>query len=121
MIESWTALGELERGAVHGTPARPHDTLAACAAGGAGAVYRLRAGDEGALEASRATWHDKPPGTTYEDVGARLGPAVAVPGSGWWQRALVLGPAPEFCLLSAAPPATELPEEAVVVERQRVV
>ncbi len=36
---------------------------------------------------------------SYPDLLARL-PAAEV-----WQRQLVLGPAPEFCVLGAAPPA----------------
>ena len=128
LVEGWTALGELEHRAVRGAPGRPHQSLAATAGGGAGAVYRLRAGEEAAVGAPRAAWHNKPGGTGYRDLERALAPMLNEPGAGWWQRALVLGPAPEFCLLSPegpgplseAGPAGEL-AGLVVVERERVV
>jgi hypothetical protein len=53
-----------------------------------------------------AAWLAKPEGTTYVDWHAALaesaGEAAAV-----WQRQMVLGPAPEFCVL--APAALALP------------
>lgn len=65
-------------------------------AGGAGGLY-LRL-SEGGAQARQVSWFAKPAGMSYADLLARLPPGEA------WQRQMVLGPAPEFCLLGVAPP-----------------
>lgn len=92
-VEDFTALGVLNDAAVSGARGGPHDDVARLAAGGAGGVYRLRAPSRGGPTLDRTTWCSKPPGVPYADFLARLPPAEV------WQRQLVLGPAPEFCLV----------------------
>lgn len=97
-VDDFAALGVLNEAAISGTRREPHDAAARLAAGGAGGVYRRLAA--GTLEPiDRATWLSKPPGMSYPDLLARLPPGEV------WQRQMVLGPAPEFCLPGAAAPA----------------
>jgi hypothetical protein len=105
LIDDFAALGALNEAAISGARREPHDSVAALAAGGAGGLYALRAGDPG--EVATAWWFSKPAGTTYETFFGRLFPLAKEPGAALWQRQMVLGPAPEFCLRSpqeAAPP-----------------
>ncbi len=98
-LEDFAALGTLNEAAVSGQRRDPHDGAARMALGGAGGVYRrLREGP--ATPPVRATWFGKPADAGYPEFLAQVAPAEL------WQRQLVLGPAPEFCLLGADPPAS---------------
>lgn len=103
LVDDWAALGALEQAAVTGPRRAPHDRAARLAEGGAGGVYgRLREGAQDAPEV--VTWFAKPAGVPYPPF-----LAGAPPGE-LWQRKLVLGPAPEFCLAGpAAPPGADGP------------
>ena len=106
LIDDFAALGALNEAAVSGPRRDPHDRVAALASGGAGGVYALKAGEPG--DVATAWWFGKPRGTAYEVFFARLLPLTREPGAALWQRQMVLGPAPEFCLRSprvAAPPS----------------
>ena len=98
-------MGALNEAAVSGTRRDPHDRAAAMARGGTAGVYALKAGEPG--EVATAFWFDKPRGATYEAFSARLAPLTRE-GGALWQRQMVLGAAPEFCLRmprEGAPPA----------------
>jgi hypothetical protein len=97
-VDDFAALGALDQAAISGRRREPHDGAARLALGGAGGVYRrLREGPASAPD--RACWFGKPAGMGYPELLAQ------VPTAELWQRQLVLGPAPEFCLLGATPPA----------------
>jgi hypothetical protein len=98
LIDDFAALGALNEAAVSGARRDPHDRVAALASGGAGGVYALKAGEPGDVAA--AWWFSKPGRTSYESFFARLSPLTREAGTALWQRQLVLGPAPEFCLRS---------------------
>lgn len=91
VVDDWAALGVLNS---HAPTLAAHAGPASMAVWGSGAVYRLVAG-ESALDAPDARWEDKPPGVPYENFHAKL------PQKSIWQRQLVLGPAPEYCLPGA--------------------
>jgi len=106
VVEGWHALGELNAAAVSGSREPAHARVAARSAGGAGAVYALVRG-LGALEhATCAAWFAEP----------REPPQ----GADVWQRQMVLGPAPEFCIVCAR--GVDLPyyDRENVVERALV-
>jgi hypothetical protein len=115
LVDDFTALGALEEAAISGRRREPHDGAARLALGGTGGLYRRRA--EGDLAApTRASWFGKPDGAGYDAFLAQ------VPAGELWQRQLVLGPAPEFCLFDAAPPTAAadplaLPVRLLVQER----
>ncbi len=99
LVDDFAALGALNEAAVSGARRGPHDAAAVLAAGGQGGVYRLLT----ALReptAPRTTWCSKPAGVAYPDYLARLPPGEI------WQRQLVHGPAPEFCVVGADAAAT---------------
>jgi hypothetical protein len=99
LVADWTAVGKLNEAAVSPPHQGPHDRVASLAGGGSGAIYLLRAGQAN-LQVRVATWLEKPRDMSYEEV---LGQLRATPESlGVWQRQLVLGPAPELCVLAAA-------------------
>jgi hypothetical protein len=96
-VEGWEALGELNAGAVTGPRAAPHDAVAFEAGAGAGAVYRLLAGE--GLSARAAAWLPKPDGEPRDAFHA----ALAATGGAVWMRQMVLGPAPEYVVRSDEP------------------
>ena len=88
LVDDWPALGALNAAA----PAVPgHREVAALSGRGAGGVYALLHGDPG-LDAVTAAWTGKPRGEDHAAFQA------ALPRRGAWQRQMVLGPAPEYCL-----------------------
>jgi len=124
LFEDWYVLsgsGELDRLdeiAVSGDRAAPHDRLASAVAWGAGGLYRLRAGAAHG-DQTAAQWFVKPAGMRYADLAAILA-AVVSPEHAVWQRQMVLGPAPEYCV--AGPETVALPVEfAARTVRRRLV
>ena len=111
LIDDFAALGSLNEAAVAGSRRDPHDSVAALAAGGSGGLYALKSGRIG--EEKHASWFGKPSGTSYPALFERMEPLVTEVGGALWQRQMVLGPAPEFCLRS--PSATALPPELKVL------
>jgi hypothetical protein len=107
VVEDWEALGVLEEAAVsHGH----HDAHAAAArrsGAGTAAVYRRVEGRLAPAQAHAAVWVTRP------HAGAELEPAELLADGlepervSLWRRCLVLGPAPELCVLGAwsEPPA----------------
>jgi hypothetical protein len=96
-VDDFAALGALNEAAVSGQRRVPHEGAARLAQGGAGGVYR-RVREAAAAEPAVVAWFGKPAELGYPELLARVPPAEL------WQRQLVLGPAPEFCLFGAAPP-----------------
>jgi hypothetical protein len=93
LVDDWAALGTLNEAAVSGERRLPHDAVAAMAAAGWGGVYALVRGPARPPELAR--WEDKPRAEGYDGyMDRQLAPAI-------WQRQMVLGPAPEFCLAEA--------------------
>jgi hypothetical protein len=96
---------------------------ARAAAAGAGALYRLVRGEPEGIEpavaeARFAAWLTKGKQRTYDELFASLEPLTTQPGVSLWRRQMVLGPAPEFCLLAPTPVdvpggLSALPEERV--------
>lgn len=107
-VEGWSALGVLEAAAVSRGHESAHRDAARRAGVGTAAVYRLI---EGALEPARAqlaAWVGRPAANDDPSLAQLLGDGVPPSEGSLWQRCLVLGPAPEFCLLLGA---EELPAE----------
>jgi len=84
LVDGWAALGELNEAALAPPRRAEHDAAAAASAHGWGAVYRLLDGPP------------EPP------AAVRWAPAREA-ASAVWQRQMVLGPAPEFCLSGGGP------------------
>jgi hypothetical protein len=81
LVEDWAALGELNATAVDASHGGYHDAAAELVAEGWGGVYALVRGEAQPPEAT--SWRWKRP----DDPDATV-----------WQRQMVLGPAPEYCL-----------------------
>jgi len=96
VVQNFAALEALNEGAVSGSCKEPHNRVASHAAGGAGGLYQLRAGEPGLATAHAALWFAKPSGMSYEDLYAALQPGIEQATGSLWQRQMVLGPAPEF-------------------------
>jgi len=118
LIENSAALDALNEAAVSGGRAAPHDAAARMAAWGSGKLLSLAQG-----EADLAALHEaafaKPAGMAYSDLYAMTEPFTSRPGVALWRRMMVLGPPPEFCLVSrerAQLPAELAPE--VLVRRK---
>jgi hypothetical protein len=106
LVQSSAALDFLNEAAVSGSRAAHHDAAAGMAASGTGKLLMLAQG-EATLSAGHETLFAKPAGMSYADLYARLQPFSSGPGAGLWRRMMVLGPPPEFCLVTTSP--VELP------------
>ena len=85
LVDDWTALGVLNDAAIDAAHRGEHDAVASMAGDGAGAVYKHIAGDLPVGDSGAAEWSHSRPDADGEFA--------------LWQRQLVLGPGPEFCLL----------------------
>lgn len=105
LLEDFAALGVLNEAAVGRGHRSPHDEVARRYGVGSGAVYGLVEGDRrGELLASATTsvWVERAPGSSPRMIAELLGDGVEPGHASLWRRHLVLGPAPEFCLLTSA-------------------
>jgi len=103
-VESFAALGALNDAAVSGPRREPHDEAARAAAGGTAGIYRLRGGAIDSAHVRCASWFSKPAGMTYDELFSALGGWIDSSANALWQRQMVLGPTPEFCLRSSRKP-----------------
>jgi hypothetical protein len=107
LLEDFAALGVLNEAAVGRGHRSTHDVAARHLGGGAGGLYALLEGgrsDTGALatplaEANVGIWVARPAGAPRRQLGELLGDGMDPQHASLWRRQLVLGPAPEFCLL----------------------
>src|SRR6478672_3844893 len=117
LVDDYAALGPLNDAAVAGICQEPHRRTAAAAAGGIGALYRLRTGRPRVPESVFATWITKGPPVGYEHFYGRAEPLTERLGGSLWRRQMVFGPAPEFCLLSPTRPEPQSVLQAFSVKR----
>lgn len=120
LIEGSAALDGLDRGAVSPPHQASHDTIATSVAGGAGGLYRLRAGESREGQARWASWFQKPEGMTYPSLYQLLEPLTQGGRAALWGRQMVLGPAPEFCLQSSEPLSLPAPIDAAILALRRI-
>jgi hypothetical protein len=132
VVEDFAALGVLNEAAVGRGHRTAHDQLARRSGPGSGGLYALLEGEgsmmgQGASapgERSPAIWVQRPPGSRPRMLGELLGDGMDPARSSLWRRQLVLGPAPEYCLLAHERPpgaaATRLPAgwTATTLERE---
>ncbi len=104
LLEDFAALGVLNEAAVGRGHRTSHDDVAKRYGGGAGGLYGLIEGEAGSdllASAAVAVWVARPPGSPHRGLGDLLGDGVERGHASLWRRQLVLGPAPEYCLLAA--------------------
>jgi hypothetical protein len=126
LVEDFTALGVLNEAAVGHGHRSPHDEAARRYGGGAGGLYTLVEGERvELLSAPRiAVWVKRPIGSDRRPLCDLLGDGMDPGHASLWRRQLVLGPAPEFCLLAGEVPAgvapARLPDgwSATTIERE---
>jgi hypothetical protein len=99
LVHDSAALDPLNEAAVAGVCEEPHARLARAMGAGAGSLLQLRSGQADLSCARCVTWLVKPRDLAYADL---YGALASVPGS-LWRRQLVLGPTPEFAVLSSEP------------------
>jgi hypothetical protein len=103
LVDGSEVLDVLNEAAVSSARRGAHDELARAEAAGVGSLLQLRSSTADVEGARLATWLAKPRGEPYDVFYARLAPVCADPGVSLWRRLMVLGPTPEFGLLSRAP------------------
>jgi hypothetical protein len=112
LVEDFAALGVLNEAAVGRGHQTSHDDVARRFGAGAGGLYALIEGEacRASLgEAVLAVWIARPPGSTRRALGELLGDGIDPAHASLWRRQLVLGPAPEFCVLASEVPAGVTP------------
>ena len=120
LLEESAALDRLNEAAVSGGSKEPHDTTAHAVAGAAGGLFQLQSGRPDAENHRFVSWLAKPRGTSYDDFYSSLQPWTGRPGVSIWRRQMVLGPTPEFGIVS--PDRLDLPSilEVTSVELELV-
>ncbi len=104
LLENSAAIDALNVSAVSGPCERPHAEVAQAMAAGAGSLFALRA-ETLSLPISRArqaTFLTKPRPKPYPEFYSEVNAFAPDPAT-LWRRALVLGPTPEFVLLTPNP------------------
>lgn len=107
LVENSASLDELNHAAVTGQSRSPHDEVARWAVDGVGKLLRLVSGPYS--DHRFETRFSKPTGMSYGDLYEQLRRLTDRADVSLWRRMMVLGPPPEFCLLS--PLELELPSE----------
>jgi hypothetical protein len=105
LLDDFGALGVLNEAAVAAGHRSAHDNVARSFGGGTGALYKLIEGSGERIEHALGVWVSRPAGAAAPGLGDMLGDGMDRARASLWRRALVLGPAPEYCLLAAEPPA----------------
>lgn len=109
VVEDWAALGVLEEAAVSRGHATSHAAAAALTGMETAAVYRLLEGSADPGRAPTAVWVSPARGHERPALAQLLADGIDPERDGLWQRCLVLGPAPEYCLLAGELPACVAP------------
>ncbi len=113
LLDDFTAVGVLNEAAVAHGHRTAHDEIARRFGAGAGGMYGLLEGHPD-LDCTQVVWVSRPPGSRRGALSELLGDGMDPEHASLWRRQLVLGPAPEYCLLASEPPAgvapTRLPE-----------
>jgi hypothetical protein len=105
LLEGFATLGVLNEAAVGRGHRTSHDRAARMAAAGAGGLYLLIEGSAIPPARGVAVWVARPPGGARPELAELLADGAEPSGASLWRRQLVLGPAPEYCLLAPEPPA----------------
>lgn len=105
LVDGWSSLGVLDEAATARGHRTAHDRAARGTDECAGGVLGLIEGRPLLIEARVAVWVDRARGDDAPEIGALLGDGMPPDRGSLWQRRMVLGAAPEFCLLGPeAPP-----------------
>jgi hypothetical protein len=131
LVDDYTALGVLNEAAVGAGHRTVHDAVAHRFGEGAGGLYGLIEGarSPALVDATLAVWVARPPGSEPRALGELLGDGMDPQHASLWRRQLVLGPAPEYCLLGRERPgpggpqgvaATRLPDGWRALSFERV-
>jgi hypothetical protein len=105
LVDAWSALGVLEEAAVGRGHRSPHDAAARLLGEGAAGIMHLREGTARPHGGRAAAWVTRPIGHAPPQLADLLADGCDPERVALWQRALVLGPAPELCLLGDEVPA----------------
>ncbi len=100
LLDDFTAAGVLNEAAVAHGHRGAHDDVARRFGAGAGGMYGLLEGHADLGATPNIVWVSRPPGTEPALLGALLGDGMDPAHASLWRRQLVLGPAPEYCLLT---------------------
>jgi hypothetical protein len=120
LVEDFAALGILNEAAVSAPHLEAHAAVARLADGGKGGVYALAGGACDPTRIRCASWFSKPAGMSYAACFQQLETLIKQPGAALWQRQMVLGPGPEFCLHTAQPLALPEAYQTLQIEVRRV-
>ena len=120
LLEGSAAMDPLNDAAVSEVSKPSHDNTAHAAAGAAGGLYQLKLGQPSLDICRWVSWIAKPRGMGYEEFYHAIAPWTSQPQVSLWRRQMVLGPTPEFAMLSVAAPGPMLNLEVLQVELEPV-
>jgi hypothetical protein len=103
LVDGSAALDPLNVAAVSGACQQPHDQAARAADKGVGSLLALHGEQADIASARVSTWLAKPKGMPYDEFYAATQAVLDPNQASLWRRQMVLGPTPEFGILSAEP------------------
>lgn len=119
LLSDSAGLDALNAAAIADPLREEHDAAASLAGGGMAALYAPagpRAGQPIATDGRYALWFHKPEDMRYTTLYQRLGSDLPH----LWTRMMVLGPAPELCLMTDDPHALTQEWAAQLTRRERI-
>lgn len=119
LMDGTAVMDALNSAAVSGPRAVLHDSVARRSVHGVGKLMKLAAGS-GGHDSQFEIRFSKPKGMGYPELYAKLEPWTGRAGTSLWRRMMVLGPPPEFCLLSDTEPALPADMDPTVLARGQV-
>jgi hypothetical protein len=110
LVEDYTALGVLNEAAVAQGHVSAHEQAARALGRGTAGLYRLCEGAIKSRDVSLSIWVTAAHASGHDAVaGLLMADGSDGEHTALWRRQLVLGPAPEYCLLAACRPSGVLP------------
>jgi hypothetical protein len=90
----------LNHGSVSGKMMPIHNNAAGLATGMHAGLYQLKSSSARHKESPWCIWLSKPAGMSYDDFNSMISATVPANSIDYWRRQMVLGPTPEFCIIS---------------------
>lgn len=113
-------LDKLNHMAVSGDRKDPHSSASRLAVNMHAGVYHLWKSETHYSDAEWSVWFEKPPTMLYEQMYEEMCRFLPNCDGDLWRRQMVLGPTPEYCLMSPTKPALSEPFKPVLVKRKTV-
>lgn len=113
-------LDRLNRMAVSGDRKDPHSAATKMAVNMHAGLYQLWQSDAHFTDSEWSAWFSRPPSMTYEEMYEEICRYLPHCAGDLWRRQMVLGPTPEYCLMSTSRADMSEFFKPIIVKRKTV-